>query len=571
MAIVRRASRQASTAPLPGARRTAAATAISEGAGVAQARADRARTIGAVGAQIGRIGATLYEQIQAEEKEKADQTALLKASNRISTWKNQRFLDPNEGAFTKKGEAAQPLPEQLRSEYQQLVSEVTHDLTPDQQRAFEKVQSQEWQQIDLQVRRHVFEQMQTFKAGELKTAIDNHVASAQANYADPKLVGLDMQKAIDALRVNGPQMGMGPEQLEAAEREIRSKTHVGVVNNLLANEKEKAAEIYFDAVKGQIDGDVLDDVQRAIAAGSDKRQAQDAFDEILAGGGTFKAMREKARGLEDTDVRDMVEAYLDREEARVDRETRTAHADLLRGAYDAVDQRGLRGIPPSTWSNLDGDERRSLQIYAIARAEGVPIKTDQAVFYRYMRMAADDPGTFVKANVLGDKHRLSDSDFQQLAGLQVSIANGDRVAAGKLLDDYRTENQVIAAALTSAGIDPSPSMDKEPERAAAVARLQRMVADRAQSLQTLTGKKATNKDVQGIVDDILGQTVETPGSWWALWQNAGKKRVVEMAFEDIPDADVEKVRTFLKAQGVPDTDDNILAYYIDARSRLRGR
>jgi hypothetical protein len=218
---------------------------------------------------------------------------------------------------------------------------------------------------------------------------------------------------------------------------------------------------------------------------------------------------------------------------------------------------------------MDPDERRGAQIYAIAKAEGIPIKTNQQTFYSLMQMAANDPAKFIKENIYAKRAELSDSDLQQLGGLQVSIANGDRVAAGKLLNDYRTEKQVIDQALTSARIDPAPDPTKEPEKAAAIANLQRMVADRARALQESTGKPVSNKDLQAITDDILRQQVEVPAPWWKFLSDPTKKKLVESTIDDIPDDEAEKVRTFLQSQGIPDSDDNVLAYWLDARSRQR--
>lgn len=572
MPVVQRAQRQTNIAALPGARRQASETLLSQGAGVERAKQEKAGAVAQLGNQVARLGADLYERIQKEEKESADTTALLKASNRLAEWKNARLYDPEKGAFAQKGENALGLPEQVKGEYDQLTGEIQKDLTADQQAMFAKEIANDWQQTDMQVRRHVFGEAQAFKQQELDSNIKNRVSAAQAAYLDPKMVGSELGKAIEAVRVAGPQLGMGKAQLETAERGIRSSVHTGVIYNLLGAEKGEAAKVYFDGVKDQIDGAVIDDVKKALEVGTDKHEAQKAFDKIQAEGGTWTEKRARARAIEDPDQRDLAEHYLDAEEARSERQERETHKATLRGAWDILDKTGgrLNAIPAATWRDMEPDERRSAQIYAEAKMAGIPIKTDQAVFYGLMQQAANDPAAFIKANIYTRRAQLSDSDLQQLAGLQVSIANQDRVAAGKLLDDYRTEKQVIDNALISARINPNPSQKDEPEKAAAIANLQRMVADRALALQANTGKKPTNKDIQQITDDILRQSVETPGSWWALYKNTGKKRLLESTIDDIPSADAAQVREFLKGQGLdPDDDDLVLQYWIDAQSRVR--
>lgn len=571
MPTVRRLDRQASITALPGARRTAAETSTSQGAGVEEARAQKFGALANLGATGARIGASLYERIKAEEQQNADNTALLKASNKLAEWKAKRLYDPKDGAFAQKGEAAQPLPEQLRGEFDTLTGDISKELTPTQRAAFDKMRAQEWQQTDLQVRRHVYEQMQAFKAGELESNIANHVNAAQQAYLDPKMVGIELQKAVDAIDANGPALGMGAEQLEAKKRAIRSETHVGVIGNLLGQEKTEAAKVYFEGVKSQIDGKVLDDVTKALDVGTDKKEAQKQFDAIRAQGGTWAEMRAAARKLEDPDQRDMVENYIDHEQSIAERDERETHKTMLRGAFDLIDAgKGTKGIPPQVWAQMDPDERRSAQIYAQAKAEGIPIKTDQTVFYKWMQMATNDPAAFIKGNILADRSHLSDSDLQQLAGLQVSLSNGDRVAAGKLLNDYRTPSQIVTQALTSARIDPSPDPTKEPEKAAAVANLNRMVAERYLALKESTGKEPSTADIQAITDDILQQQIEVPGSIFNWWKPT-PKRLLETTIDDIPENEVERVRAFLKSKGLATTDDNVLGYWIDAKARMRGK
>jgi hypothetical protein len=165
--------------------------------------------------------------------------------------------------------------------------------------------------------------------------------------------------------------------------------------------------------------------------------------------------------------------------------------------------------------------------------------------------------------------RLGKTEFKQLTELQNTIRKGGSGAAE--LDDYRTELQVIDQALATFGLDKNADENKT-----AVARLQRMVAERTTALQRLTGKKATNEDVQGIVDDILSVTSVTHGSWWNILPygkpfNDVSKRVIDMTIDDVSSADRRLITEALQQAGRSVNDEAILQLYISSLlARRRG-
>jgi len=234
-----RAKREVSTAALPGVRKSAAETPLSEGAG-RQPYVEEA--LGKIGDAVGQQGAALYAREMQKERALADQTALLEVSNRISDWKNKRLYDSAAGAFALKGKAALPLPEDIRAEFGTLTGDLGKTMvTAEQKLAFGKLVSQEWDSIDLQVRRHVFGEMQTYRATEVEGAVKNGVSEAQAAYLDPTLVNVALTKATSTIETMGPSLGWGEQQIKDKVRETQSATHVGVIYNLLAAEKDQQA------------------------------------------------------------------------------------------------------------------------------------------------------------------------------------------------------------------------------------------------------------------------------------------------------------------------------------------
>jgi hypothetical protein len=521
-----------------------------------------------------------------EARQDADQVALLKASNQLAAWKSETLYHPENGAFTKRGETAFALPELIAGDFERVTAEIEQGLGNDQQRlAWQKLRSQEAQTIDLQVRRHVYGEMQTFRQNELEKGVANGVDEAIRNYADPRLVGQSLGKVIEQIRTNAPRLGMGTEAVDAQVRTVTSSVHVGVISQLLANEQTGKAKDYLEATRDQIEADKLDDITKALEEGAIRKQGQTLADRILTEGGTLTQQREKARAIDDPKVRDDVMSRIEHEAVVRDRTEREAERETLRSVYDILDSgRGVRAIPSTVWATMDPAERSNARSYARQLAEGVPVKTDDVTFYGLMRQAMENPEAFAKVNLLSSRSRLSSGDFQQLAGLQLSITNAARAdldqaqkaaaaaalrAAEKDVESFRTKTQLLNDSLSQYGIETRPSEQSAAERSA-VAQLQRMLDRRLESLGP--GAKITNTEIQDTIDSLLGQSVTTPGSWWNIFPGGrpffdDARRLIDMTIDDVPRDQRTIIEQKLRQRGRPVTNATVLDVWLESQVR----
>lgn len=237
---------------LPDVRRTAAETSLSTGVGVEEAKQQKAAAIGQLGQGLTRAGSQ-FAAIALEEKQKADEAAILEAENALGKWENQRMYDPEAGALTVRGKDAQPLPETVGGEFEKKADEVANTLkTPEQRAVFAKLRAKHGLDIDLQLRRHVYGEMRTFYADELKGVVANSTNAAIANASDPRRVGDELSKVAIAISQGAKRLGMGPEEAQAAIDAARTQIHAGVVHRLIAEGKDRQASAYFQGVKNQI-------------------------------------------------------------------------------------------------------------------------------------------------------------------------------------------------------------------------------------------------------------------------------------------------------------------------------
>jgi len=577
MPTVQRAQREVSTAPLPGVRKTAAKTAASEGAGLAVAQGNLAESIGGVGSTVARMGVQGFNRIQDEERERADSVAILSAERQISEWENKRLYDPQTGALNVRGKDSFTMPEQINQEYDDLTGKIESGLGTDRQRAaFARLKMQRGAGLDLTVRRHVFNEMNRYEGEELKALVENAQSSAIANALDPRRVGEELDRAIGAIKTHAPRLGMGPEAVDLQVKAVTSTAHVGVIERLLADDRDGAAKAYFEETRGQISGPAIARVEKAIDEGTLRGTSQRKADEIIAAGGTLTEQREKVKGIDDPKLRDAVNERVEHNALVKERADRELEENNMTAAYNILDKTpNIRNIPPATWATFNGATRAAMRTYSEHLIKGTPVATDLPTYYGLMQKAASNPEEFATTNLLGYRGKLDETEFKQLAGLQLSIRTGNAKAADKDLGGFRTNTQILDDTLRQYGIEPSGTDQTSDERLA-IAQLRRMLDTRIEAQSTLTGKKPTNVDIQQAADDLLSQKVniKVPGSWLNIlpggapfFDTTTTKRLIDMKPGDVPADYRAKIIESLQKSGRPVSDTTILDLYLEARAR----
>ena len=218
------------------------------------------------------------------------------------------------------------------------------------------------------------------------------------------------------------------------------------------------------------------------------------------------------------------------------------------------------------------DARRGFRLVAAAEqgldagkqlAEGKEVETDFETLYGLYEAARDNPTAFSTVNLRDFVDKLSKQDLEQLANMQLSIRNADRRAADAVIDGFMTNQQIVNDALLSAGLDPTPAPGSE--QIESVIRLRREVDRQVQALQTRTGKKATNQDVQTIVDELLTTVTLEKGTWLGFFTSGPftdvQKRIGEVTIADMPAQLRRQAEDSLRRNGQVVTDESVLALY----------
>ncbi|MCX6539236.1 MAG: hypothetical protein NT151_09950 [Acidobacteria bacterium] len=592
MPTVRSYQRQVGLAPLPGARLTAAETPESEGAGVALAKGKldvataqgaevkalgQAQTFGAIAGVAGKvanIGASVYADIVAKARKEANETALLGAKNQLDAWKSAALYDEQKGALRVKGADALGLHEKVMSAFNQTADAIGGKLTPEQRPYFENLRSQEWSRIDLEVQQHAERETELVKTGEVATFQTNRVIEAVHYAANPKVFRASLDAGLASVDANASLFRMGPEQVAARKLEMTTAAHIGAIHNLVAQDQDSLAATWFTAAKDEIAPDKWDELQTKITEATTTQTAQRESDRIIASDLDIDGQRAEAKKL-DGKVRDMTLQYVEHDwNVKKTKEHDQAAAQSL-DAYNALEASGwnlrvAHHLP--YWTQLDPGVRNMLEEKAARKAKGETTQTDRRTYDALMNLADNNPDGFIREDLL--KYRLDETDYKHLASIRSSIKAGNRQAADKELTPFLTRQEVVDATLRQFGVNPKAKEDT-PE-AKAIAQLHLMVDRRVSAMQTpavdkatgaaLPGKKASNQDIQSIVDNILSQKATVPGSWWGIFGSATRP-LLDVSIGDITPDEKKALSDALVARGKRPSDAAILDFYKEFKQR----
>jgi len=582
MPTVQKAQRQVAPDALPGVRRTSASSAIAEGAGVAQAKAGQLTALGRIGDEGANVAATIIRREEAENRrvaeearQRADRLAVIAAETKLADAERAYIYDPEKGVLTRKGKDALSAPDEVEAWYTSTAGDIEKGLTTDAQKAaFAAVKAQRGEQIKMTTARHVGQQIQAYTAAETAASVSNAADLAIANALDPTRAAIELRRGEATIEATSAQLGLTPAQKDQQIQALRGTVHLGVIDRLLANDQTKAASIYFEEANkaGQIPGDKIASVEKALKVGTDRKKAQTETARILAAGGTEAEARAAAKAIEDPEVQDETLRRIEHEFAVKDRQEKDQTEKDLRGVADILDRNpNVSAIPAKVWSELTPAQRSSFRSYAKQITEKGDVETNLPLYYKLSRDAVSaDPAVrnaFRDLNLTNHIGALGKTEFKQLTDLQTAIIAGDQKKIAALSDGYLTNQQVVDTAMLGAGMDPTPDPTKEPAKAALIAKF-RFEVDR--QVGQLGKEKPTNMEIQSIVDGLLVNVVTEKGKasgWGPLpgpYYDVTKRKVELLA--EIPARDRAQIEDEIRRLKGRVTNDNILAIWNASRA-----
>ena len=210
----------------------------------------------------------------------------------------------------------------------------------------------------------------------------------------------------------------------------------------------------------------------------------------------------------------------------------------------------INAVPQSLKSQIPGDKIGAVQDFAVKTAKGIPIETDDKLFYDLYR----DPARLKLTNLLAFRDQLNDSDLRTLQKLQLDDNKDSDITtvrpAKAVLDDYMGE----------IGINPNPKPD-DAEGSAKVGKIYGQFQTKLNNFEESVGRKATPDEIKKQAAELFTQ-IDIKGRFWGT----NKSSLAQMKDTDVivvPAEDRVQITQLYKAKngGVSPSDDYILSTY----------
>jgi hypothetical protein len=522
-------------------------------------------------------GVGAFAGLIAKEQEKADEVRILEFENKLAQLELDLQYNEEYGILNKKGMDASEAISDIEQRWHSTVNGYMGELKGDRQKfAAEKRASARWNSLNKNVHGHAHGEQQKFEAQQLNSFLDNEVNAAVANFTDPDRIALSLERQSAEIESFVKRNNVSEEVKKAMLQDQASKTHMGIINRMLANGQDLHASGYYRQVKDSIAGTHRAAIEKSLEEGSLRGQSQRLSDKILGEAQSLSEAMETVRNIKDPKVRDATQTRVRDEFAlRAAQDAQAREALFQQAALYA--ESTMQRPEPAIWTQLTLTERKAIDDRIKQMKSGIPPTTDWETYYDLMLKAAN-PLTkpeFLRTNLMVHRPDLSNAEFKELVKLQKDMRNGD----DKVIDGFRNSNTVINNALTRAGIDPSKMNKKQKKRHA---EFLREVDSQVMEFQDRAGRKATNREIEDIADDLLikgrveGTGVTIPGlmgrgpRFWATkgyqFEHPEADWIVEKA-DDLPPKTRATIERFLRDNGYKVTNRNIVNLYNQQRGR----
>jgi hypothetical protein len=464
------------------------------------------------GIDVGKVAGVAAEIVQ-HEQQRADEIAFTDADARASQLETS-ILHGEGGVLSTQGSNAFEAPEKASETWMKGVSEIESGLkSPRAKEAFRKSAQKRWDSIYGQTQVHVARERRQYDTEATKALLTVEQDAAVRNWNDPERVELAIERQVSAAKEFARRNGMPPEALEALVSERVSSTRTDVINEMLANGQDLAAEAYFKQHKDQIGGKDLPRVERDLEEGSLRGKSQRESDRIFAAnqGSQGDALAE-ARKIEDPKLRDDVESRLNHRfvlQRQIDRESEN---DAYVAAANFIDARpnlsARDAVPPNVWNSLKPTQRRSLEIYAkgggTGGSEGSGSQGGEKAWLDFLELNTDEVEDLTRSEF--ETKYLSKLSGRE-RGRAITRWKDARAGTGSAKEEKRvfTLKEDIENSLRSANLigtnEKTSSISNAEKRV--LARVESQVQAQRDEFRARTGKAPSPSDDRMIVDAVV--------------------------------------------------------------------
>lgn len=441
------------------------------------------------------------DRIAAEEKKKADDVRITGAYADLAGFKNDLIYNPQNGILTKQGDQAFGIIEQYSPKFDKRVQEIEKSLTnPEQIAAFRKIKDDASRDLNDHMQRHIYGESQKYAKEKTNSAVTNARNEAVLNYNDPDRIANSLSLQRQFIIQQAAREGVSSEGVKVLLGQAQTETHADIIKRMLTNDEDQAADVYFNQVKDQIDGQKIGEIEGWLEAGKLRGASQRLTADIISKHplnlreATLEVDKIKDPKLQDEVRRRVEHAHAINRQAKDEYLERRFNA----AALEVEKAKSVDVIPANLWADFTPSHRATLE--RLAQPE--PIQTDQKL-YSDLKIMGALPATrekFLKTDLNDYRGRLSTADFQELVNYKVGLLN-KKDDTLKLADGIISENQAVEnATLGILKLDPKKDKDE-------ILAFRFKLNEKVVAKQRDTGEKMQSEEIANLAEIMATEVI----------------------------------------------------------------
>lgn len=498
------------------------------------------------------------------QKKQADDAIGQDVYAKLTQKKNDLIYNPQTGAMTKKGQDALDLTNTTSQDFSDYADQVSSTLSNDEQRRqFDHFKRRVGDDLNTTITKYTYGESQNLQAQILGSTVKTAQDDASLNFHEPGKVEDSVGIIKGALTTSMKAQGMPQDVIDQHVNDAISSTYMGVIDRMSANGEDMQAKSYYDSVKDKITNkDNILSIEKTLEAGSMRGESQRQSDKIYDDNDSLTGALEDAIEIKDPKLRDetikrVKDRFSDDDQAKkADDEQRFNAASQLLEKTKSLDS-----ITPQMMAAMPSEQKRKLEVRFTQLRDGIEPEANSATKYNLQTMAVTPElrDKFLGLNLQEYQHLVTKSELSGLMATQASMRKSDG-EADDTIRGLRTKQQVITQTLTPLGIS-------EKDNPEALLKVNRALDDQiAQFSADNKGKKATGKEVQSMLDDLLVNSKDPKAGVFGMF-NTGPAYTqdpnaqLSVNVNDIPISEKNQIIKALKQRSIPVTDDKIEELY----------
>jgi len=510
-----------------------------------------------VGQSKQRLDNTIYD-IAEKAKNSADQVSVLEAENELTKFETDFQYNPETGMYKKEGKDAFGLIELSKEQYSKKRGEISDKLLKNdvQRSMFNEKASVRQLQFEKNVMGHVGVQIKKYDDETTKAGLELEQSNAVNGYQDPDQVAISLANQKRISLEYSDRHGEPVEMATLRAKTAESKTHAKIIERIVTNGDDIYAEDYFKKNEANMLDDEKTQSLKLLEVSSTKGKSQRFTDDVMSRGLSQSAALKEAATIENPKLREATEARIDRMYG-LKREAEKEHQEnIYAAAVDQINQTGtMDGISPKLIANMKPETINAVKSYA----DKNPVRDNGENYYK-LRTLAENPKTrqaFANHDFLKEKPNLSKEHFEELIKLRDDIKSGKK-DIDKKLDGFLSDTQTVEDMFRQA------TGQNADEKNESYLKYRTAVDQEAERIKREQDRPfLSNEELRNISKNYLTELVVKERTLWS----DKVMRKYDIGFDDIPEENVQQIKSALKNAGVPVNEANVLTYFIKHKEK----